>query len=594
MTPSLPPLINPEGGLIEAGAASARAQLMDAVADVTRLPGVDLETCAELSRQLSERSFNLVVAGQFKRGKSTVINAILGDALLPTGVVPLTSIVTVIRHGVIPAVRVVGEDGTEKLVSLDELSAYVTERGNPHNIKAVHQVIVDHPSPWLTRGVRLVDTPGIGSVYQHNTDVAQRFLPQADAVLFIASVDQPLGSAELDFLSSIGGHADKIFCLLNKTDYLDAEELHESVGFATDQIRSTLGSSAPLFPVSAKGALQAKLAGDAQALLRSGFPAFEQALAAFMAQEKTATWLRSVSNRVLRLLSEVRFTLQLEAKLLIAPQEQIDQSLTAFRAKRLDVERTEADHQVLLEAQARALLLNDIEPALTSFKDRLKTRISSAVESWYGEVKSLRSRALQEALEARLVTEVRRAYDDWIAREDLQLQAAFESLCARAWSALQESVDELMRYSSTVFGVDFAPIRADAQWSLDSNFYYKFWYEPTSLKILSSSAILALPKALAARFIIQRIQQRAAELMEAQAGRIRHDLDERLKASVREARRQIAHNAASILARIDVAIEGGLATRRNTAAQVQARAQELAVSLDTAAAIERRVLALMP
>ncbi|HVW70664.1 MAG TPA: dynamin family protein, partial [Steroidobacteraceae bacterium] len=486
-----------------------------------------------------------------------------------------------------------GEDGVEKQAAVEDLGAYVTERGNPNNVKAIRQVTVDHPSRWLVEGLQLVDTPGIGSVYQHNTDVAQRFMPQANAVLFIASVDQPLGRAELDFLAGIREYADKVFCLLNKTDYLDPDELREAVSFASDQIRSTLGPTAQLFPVSARVALQAKRAGDAQALARSGFSSFERALESFMAHEKTSTWLRSLAKRLLRALAEVRFTLQLEGKLLVAPQEQIDQSLAAFRRKRMEVERAGADHQVLLESEARALMLNDIEPALATFKERLKTQLASAVEGWYGELKALRSRALQEALETRLVSEVRGAYDDWISREDLRLHAAFQSMCARAWSNLQASVDELMRYSSEVFSVEFSPVRADAQWSLESNFYYKFWYEPTSLKILATSAVLALPKALAARLIIQRVQQRARELVEAQAGRIRHDLDERLKASVRDARRQISENAASILARIEQAIEAGLTTRRSNEAQVRAREQELAEWNRSATAIERRVQALI-
>ncbi|HVW70360.1 MAG TPA: dynamin family protein, partial [Steroidobacteraceae bacterium] len=76
--------------------------------EVARFPGVDLDTCAQLSQQLVARTFNLVVVGQFKRGKSTVINALLGEPLLPTGVVPLTSIVTIVHHGDVLAMRVMG------------------------------------------------------------------------------------------------------------------------------------------------------------------------------------------------------------------------------------------------------------------------------------------------------------------------------------------------------------------------------------------------------------------------------------------------------------------------------------------------------
>jgi ribosome biogenesis GTPase A len=571
-----------------------RVELARCLSDTAQFPGVDLGACELLHQKFSEMIFNLVVAGQFKRGKSSVINALLGEPVLPTGVVPLTSIVTAVRYGTSLAARVQGEDGHERVISPDALNTYVTERGNPHNIQRVRQVLVDHPSRWLANGVYLVDTPGIGSVYEHNTDVAQRYLPQADAVLFIASVDQPLGSAELDFLVSIRQHADKIFCLLNKADYLDAEELCESVSFATEQIRSTLGPAAPLFAVSAKLALQGKREGNTEALTRSGFPLFERALTQFMTHEKGTAWLRSVARNLLRILSQLRFTLELEAKLLKAPQREIERNLAAFRRKRVDMQRSGNDHQVLLEADARALLINEIQPALTKFKEQLKSRLAISVERWYGESKTLGSRELQGALEARLVAEVREAYDGWLAREDTRLRTAFESLCARAWSALQGAVDELMRYSSELFCVGFEPVRADARWTMESQFYYKFWYEPTSLKILATSAILALPKSIGGRLIVKRAQTRALELIESQSGRIRHDLEERLKKSVRDAHRQISETVESILERIEGAIDGGRDTRRRSEQHIAARDRELAEAILGAATVEARVRALVP
>lgn len=572
----------------------ARVELAQCLSEAAQYPGVDLSACERLHRKLAEMTFNLVVAGQFKRGKSSVINALLAESVLPTGVVPLTSIVTAVRHGSTLTACVQYEDGREKVIRADELEAFVTERGNPHNVQRVRQVLVEHPSAWLSPGVYLVDTPGIGSVYRHNTDVAQQYLPQADAVLFIASVDQPLGSAELEFLAALKGYADKIFCLLNKADYLDAQELRESVAFATQQVRSTLGANIPLFAVSAKLALQGKRESDAGVLARSGFPELEQALRQFLVCDKRDAWLRSVARSLLRILSQLRFTLELEAKLLTAPQEQLDKNLAAFRRKRVEIESAGSDYQVLLEADARKLLLNEVEPALVRFKEELKTLVSTAVERWYGELGKLGSRALQNALEARLIDEIRSAYDNWLATEDAQLRAAFERLCSRAWSGLQEAVDELMRYSSELFAVHFEPVRAEGHWTLESEFYYKFWYEPTSLKILSTSAVLALPKAIGGRLIIRRAQARALELVESQAGRIRHDLEERLKKSVRDAHRQITQTVESILGRIEAAIDSGLSTRDRSHSQLAAQQQQLTQTLQAVAGIEGRIRALMP
>lgn len=573
---------------------SNRIELARCLNEAAQLPGIDLGACEHLRQKLSDATFNLVVAGQFKRGKSSVINALLADALLPVGVIPLTSIVTVVRFGDARAARAELQDGREQAIPVDALEAYVTERGNPNNAQRIRQVLVDHPSPWLANGVRLVDTPGIGSVYEHNTDVARQYLPQADAVLFIASVDQPLGRAELDFLVSIRQYADKIFCLLNKTDHLRAEDLRESVAFATDQIHSTLGASTPLFPISATLALEGKLEGNESALARSGFPQFERTLQRFMTDEKNDVWLRSVGRNLLRILSQMRFTLGLESATLTAPQQQIDANLAAFTRKKLALQRSGADYQVLLESDAKALFDTDIEPRLAQFKRRQQQGIGAAVEQWHAALQSLPSRKLQAALEERLIAHIRAAYDGWLGREDALLCQAFESLCTRVWSDLQSTVDELIRYSSELFCVEFEPVSAEARWTTESGFYYKFWYEPTSLRILSTSFVLGLPKSIAGRLIVRRIKTFGFELIETQAGRIRHDLHERLKKSVRDTRRQIATTVESIIARIEAAIESGVNTRRHSEAQVSARARELASAVQDTTAIEARVRALFP
>ncbi|HTT06446.1 MAG TPA: dynamin family protein [Steroidobacteraceae bacterium] len=315
--------------------------------------GVDVDACAVLHRKLRDLTFNLVVAGQFKRGKSSLLNALLGDDLLPVGVIPLTSVVTLIRDGPTKAATVELEDGREQSISFDDLSSYVTERGNPHNVLAVRQVVIDHPSSWLGCGVHLVDTPGIGSVYDHNTDVAREYLPNADAVLFVTSVDQPLSRAELDFLQNIRQYAEKIFCVLNKIDYLNDEEMADSIGFVRGQLRDNLGSEVPLFAVSARLALQAKQQNDGAALVHSGFPDFEQSLRDFLTGDKEEVLLRSIARSLLRLLSQSRFACELEVKVLTAPQQQLEANLAAFGRRRVEIERSSADHLVLLDADAK-------------------------------------------------------------------------------------------------------------------------------------------------------------------------------------------------------------------------------------------------
>jgi GTP-binding protein EngB required for normal cell division len=552
-----------------------RAELERCLEEAETLPGIDTATCAWLKEKLSGDIFNLVAAGQFKRGKSTVINALLGEALLPAGVVPLTSVVTIIQSGNSPSARAILRSGEERPIALAEIPAYVTERGNPGNVKSVERVLIEHPSPWLADGVRLVDTPGIGSVYDHNTDETHKYLPQADAVLFIASVDQPVARAELDFLRDIRRHAGKVFCLLNKTDYLRPEELRESVAFSVRAVREALGTPVPVFPVSARMALEGKLAGDSQFLARSGFPEIEHVLRRFMAREKTNAWLRSIGRSLEQILSQTRFALDLEAKVLTEPLERIEAQLALFREEKHNADRARADYHVLLEADARALLKEDIEPKLEAFKQAQQGAICALTERWTEELRELPARRLQAALQERMVTAVRAAYDDWLAQEDVEISNAFQRLCARFWASLQQSVDELMRRSSELFAIAFERTDTEPRWTTESGFYYKFWYEPTSLKILSTSVVFALPRRLAAPLVVRRSKATACELIEVQAGRIRHDLEERLKRSVQNAQRQMVRQIDATVAGIESAIANGVATRRQSASEVAQRSAQL-------------------
>ncbi len=260
----------------------------------------------ELMIKLAEDRFVLAVLGQFKRGKSSLMNAIIGQELLPAGVLPLTSAITVLKYG--PAERlVINRDSSifPEELPVSSLPEYVTERDNPGNRKKVKTACLELPVPFLRRGVEFVDTPGIGSAIMANTATTYGFLPECDAVLFVTSADIPMTSAELDFLKEIREYADKIFFVLNKTDLVSGMELEEVVGFVTETIRTTLGTvNVKIFPVSARLALDAKMSGDVLADEEWGLKSLEEELASFLSGEKMETLLAAIARKALRILDE--------------------------------------------------------------------------------------------------------------------------------------------------------------------------------------------------------------------------------------------------------------------------------------------------
>ncbi|MDD3582379.1 MAG: dynamin family protein [Desulfobacca sp.] len=248
-------------------------QQLTQLASLPEFQGPGLE---QLLDKLRQNRFHLVVLGAFKRGKSTLINALLGDQILPTAIIPLTSVVTILTYGEDLAIEVRFHNGPRRQISQAELVDYITEKGNPGNRKGVQEVEITYPSEYLKDGVRIIDTPGVGSVYSHNTEVAYNYLPQVDAAVFVVTVDPPLSAAEHEFLRDIRDYVHKLFFVLNKIDYVAETERREALEFTAQVLQGELAAEQiKIFPMSAKMALDGKTNGHPELLEASLLPPFE-------------------------------------------------------------------------------------------------------------------------------------------------------------------------------------------------------------------------------------------------------------------------------------------------------------------------------
>jgi GTP-binding protein EngB required for normal cell division len=576
---------------MDAAFHSQYAELAAVIAATGQVEGLDGQGFDTLRRKFDEHAFHLVVAGEFKRGKSTLINALLGIDLLPTGVVPLTSVVTLLRHADSPAAHVRFDSGEQRTVPVDVLVDYVTERGNPENAKRVSEVVVGFPSPWLRGGLRLVDTPGVGSVHGHNSEVTHRFLPMADAVIFVVSADQPLGRNELDFLRQAKGYAGKVFCLLNKVDYLGEDERRESLAFTRDVLQQGIGADVSLFAVSARQALRARIEGDERSWIESGMAAFDRSLRSFLLDEGGRLWLASMRRQVLRRLAETRLALALEKRSLTSPWEAMEEQLQAFAGKKTELLQARADLDALLEADARTLLRQRVEPDLAAFKARLHGETLAKLDAWYDVWRSQAATDLQAWLEQRLVEEVRSAFDAWRPVEDMVVTRAFDEACSRHWRKLGDAVDELLRYSAELFAVPFTAVATEALWQARSRFYYKFWEEPSTFRMLGQGLVRLLPAALGHPLIQRRMRARADALVEMQSGRVRHDFDQRIRNNLQAFRRDMDERIAAALAGIEAAIAKGRQAKVQGEAAAMSRNEALSSMLEAIQHLESRLMA---
>ena len=233
------------------------------------------------------------------------MNALLGSDSLPTGIVPLTSVITTVRYGSRKQVVLNFHDsGLRREVPLSQLPDYVTQKGNPGNIKKLAYAEIELPVDLLRRGFFFIDTPGLGSAIIQNTLTTERFVPEADAFILVTSYESPLSEEEDRILNRICGTNKKIFVVINKQDTVSITERTEALNFLQDRLAQFPFAQPPrVFSVSARHALEAKLTGDEDLASRSGLQSLEVELLRFLTEERSHAFLSNMYERTMAFLN---------------------------------------------------------------------------------------------------------------------------------------------------------------------------------------------------------------------------------------------------------------------------------------------------
>ena len=368
--------------------------------------------CSELSylqQRLVEGRFHLAVLGQFKRGKSTLLNALLGDDLLPTDILPVTAIPTFIHHDnrisgqvhFFSDLEPISFTATEGRSLSEFLRDYVTESGNPRNQRQVERVEIGHPAELLKQGVVLIDTPGIGSTLKHNTEVAHQILPQCDAALFLVSPDPPITEMELGYLKQIKRQLPRTFFLLNKVDFLSDDDQLASLKFLAEQLAPLCEGVPQVLPVSARTGLNARLAGDASGWRDSGMLQVEENLVDFFAREKQQTLHLALRRRCGDLVNEAIMQLQLSLSALKLPIVQLEERIAQFRQSLPAVERERQAVQDVLAGDLKRAIAR-LSEEIEKLRNRAKEQITVQVEN---SLSSIRDPEEMERLVRRILAE---------------------------------------------------------------------------------------------------------------------------------------------------------------------------------------------
>ena len=250
----------------------------------------------ELLTRLAAGRFKLAVIGQFSRGKTTLMNALLGRPCLPMGALPMTSVVTTVRYGTRARALVRSHAAALPVeVPVTEVARFVSRASTERTRMQVASVEVEIPAELLRLGFEFVDTPGVGSAFAANTAATLRYLPQADAVVFVTGFDSALTTAEADFLTSAAEQGGKLFVVINKRDLVTGSDAADVTGYVGHWTRDHLRGEPPVFGISALLALDGAMTGNPRLLAASGIGPLRDALTRFLTAERGRVALGNVT-----------------------------------------------------------------------------------------------------------------------------------------------------------------------------------------------------------------------------------------------------------------------------------------------------------
>lgn len=528
--------------------------MLAAIARDAELPLV-ADEAASLAERLSAGRFFVACVGQFKRGKSTVLNALVDDRVLPVGVTPVTSAVTILRHGAERRATVRYAAGPSEAIRVEDVPLYVAEEHNHENARGVAAVEVFLPAPILASGLCLVDTPGIGSTFAGNTEATRAFVPHIDAALVVLGADPPISGDELALVLDVLAQVPVAVFALNKADRLSADDMRQAREFTERLVSERLGR--PIGPV---------LEISATERIASGGPTrdwqqLERALVALTGD--AAEILRHTYRRGLgRLTKQLRDECDERRGALIRPIQESEARIEMLRRSVSDADIMLRELGILLAAEQRRLL--------GQFQDRQKTFIESELlsarrelDSWIDDFASAHLRDRAKAFDhASAITRVR--IEQWLTRIEPEADELYRGATIRFTTLANGFLAQLTESNDAAFST--LPRSLDPEVGLreQRHFYATSLMHLTAPGFVNRIADVLLPR----NARIARMKRDAGSYLErllrSNTTRVVFDLEQRVEVSrkkleseLRFLLQQITTSAERALERARVSREAG-------------------------------------
>lgn len=300
--------------------------------------------------QFNEGKLTVVVAGEFKQGKSCLINALINEKdLFPVDIDIATNLVSTITYGQEERISVVleGQENSKKITRA-EISEYVTEQKNKKNHKKAQLLEIESPNPQLKEGLVLFDTPGVGGLNIEHTAISYTIVTNADVVLFVSDILKPYQVRELEFIKKINRDCQTILFIITKKDLgnyqsivtSNTEKLVKTLGWTEEQIK--------LIPVSSHAKLAYLETKDEEDLTESNFETLENYLWHILEQQRGSILSLRALTVMKQALTQIRSPVEAEWNALQqSPDElaKLEQELEETQQRLQDLTKNHSEWQ---------------------------------------------------------------------------------------------------------------------------------------------------------------------------------------------------------------------------------------------------------
>ncbi len=526
----------------------------------------DRERLLALLDRLEAARLRVLVVGEAKRGKSTLINALLGRDVLPSGVTPLTAVATTVRHGDDSRIEVAFLDGHVEKLPLTALADFVTEVRNPRNKRMVGGVAVYLDAPVLAGGVELVDTPGTGSVFQWDTQAAHEALQTMDAAVLVLTADPPVSASERDLLGRVAELSVTTFAVLNKADHLDEAGVAEASEF-TRRVLAEAGHPGTVYPMSAWAAVRG---GDA------GFTAFETDFTAYLSSRREADLRASAIAQARRvagsLLDEVALTRRAAEMRAGEAADRVER----FSARLAEVAVRSRDAIAVVDAES-ARLLSALNDAADEDAPRLSREIGGQLDALFdGELSVAPPAEIERRGREQLTALTLTAAETWREQRREAIEQGLARVDARLAADLKAELDVLRDSAAELLGLDLAVPEPEGRLAESRRFFFITTEDVGQTELLAGAVRRRLPGEFGRRAAREHLRRTASDLMNSQIGRARGDLQYRLGEAKRALVRVVEQRYADGTDRIRSALEAAAGLREASADQAAAKERELA------------------